>query len=127
MTRAFLFRILALLFAGAAIYHAIAFIAPGFSDGGAHGRHAVFFAIDLLCAGYLLRRPRWFVAAFGLLTLQALWSHGSHAWFLWHTQRRQDWLSFAVILVVPFAWALLVEDCFHGVADRVSKDRGILH
>jgi hypothetical protein len=110
VSRAILFRILAVLFAGAAIYHAVAFFLPAFSAGGSHGRHAVFCAIDLLCAWYLLRRPRWFVAAFAALTLQVLCGHGHHAWMLWHTQRRLDWLSFAVLAVVPYTLALLIAD-----------------
>jgi hypothetical protein len=77
VSREALFRILAVLFAGAAVYHAVAFFDPAFSDGGAHWRHAVFCAIDLLFAWYILRRPRWFLWAFGLLTLETLWSHGS--------------------------------------------------
>jgi hypothetical protein len=112
VSRATLFRILAVLFAGAAIYHAAAFLEPAFSAGGSHWRHAAFCAIDLLCACYLLRRPRWFVAAFAALTLQAFYSHGHHAWMLWHTQRRLDWLSFAVLAVVPFTLALLIADGF---------------
>jgi hypothetical protein len=40
------------------------------SDGGGHWRHADFVAIDLVCAWYLLHRPRWFVWVFGLLTVE---------------------------------------------------------
>jgi hypothetical protein len=110
VSRETLFRILAVLFAGAAVYHAAAFLEPAFIVGGSHWRHAVFCAIDLLCAWYLLRRPRWFVAAFAALTLQALCGHGHHAWILWHAQRRLDWLSFAVLAVVPWTLALLIAD-----------------
>ena len=110
MSRKNIFRIIAVLFIGAAIYHAAAFFAPAFSHGGAHWRHASFWVIDLLCAWYLLRRPRWFVAAFGVLTLETLCSHGAHAWMLWHTERRLDWLSFAVLIVVPFTLVLLIRD-----------------
>jgi hypothetical protein len=110
VSQAALFRTLAVLIAGAAIYHAVAFFDPAFSGGGAHWRHAVFFAIDILCAWYILRRPRWFVWAFGLLTLETLWSHGSHAWRLWRGENRLDWLSFAVLIVVPSALALLMRD-----------------
>jgi len=119
MSRAALFRIVAVLFAGAAVYHAVAFIDPAFSDGGAHWRHALFIAIDLLCAGFILRRPRWFVWAFGLVTLDTLWSHGSHALKLWRLDGRLDWLSFAVLVVVPWTQALLIRDAL----DRRSTPR----
>jgi len=105
ISRETLFRILAVLFVGAAIYHAIAFFLSAFSAGGSPWRHGIFCAIDLICAGFLLRRPRWFVTAFGILTLQALNSHGHHAWMLQHEQRRLDWLSFAVLLVMPLTMA----------------------
>ncbi|MGA3136906.1 MAG: hypothetical protein ABSC88_13035 [Terracidiphilus sp.] len=110
MSRKNIFRIIAVLFIGAAMYHAAAFLVPAFSYGGAHWRHAAFCVIDLLCACYLLRRPRWFVAAFGVLTLETLCSHGAHAWMLWHTGRRLDWLSFAVLIVVPLTLVLLIRD-----------------
>ena len=110
MSREALFRIIAILFVLAATYHAVAFFQPAFVNGGSHWRHAVFTAIDLLCAWYLLRRPRWFVWAFGLLTLETLYGHGMHAWMWWHTEQRLDWLSFAVLLVVPLTLVLLIQD-----------------
>jgi hypothetical protein len=110
VSRETLFRIIAILFAGAAIYHAAAFLQPAFSTVGAHWRHAAFCAIDLLCAGYLLRRPRWFVWAFGLLTLETLYGHGTHAWMWWQTEQRLDWLSFAALISVPLTLALLIQE-----------------
>jgi len=110
MSRESLFRILAVLFFGAAGYHALAFFEPAFGNGGAHRRHAAFCGIDILFACYLMRRPKWLVWAFGVLTIEALWSHGTHAWRLWREQGRLDWLSFAVLIVVPCAQALLTRD-----------------
>jgi hypothetical protein len=120
VSRESLFRILAVLSAGAAVYHAAAFFHPAFGDGGAHWRHAFFFAIDSLCAWYLISRPRWFVCAFGLLTLETLWSHGYYAWMLWRAAGRPDWLSFAVLIVVPCTLALLMRDAL----DRRSRPIG---
>jgi uncharacterized membrane protein HdeD (DUF308 family) len=110
MSRQALFRMIAILFVAAAIYHAAAFFQLELSDGGVHWRHAAFIAIDLLCAWYLLRRPWWFVWAFGLLTLETLCGHGAHAWMWWHTERRLDWLSFAVLIAVPLTLVLLIRD-----------------
>jgi hypothetical protein len=104
------FRIFATLFAGAAIYHAVAFFYPAVSDERSHWRHAAFCGIDLVCAWCLIKRPKWFVVAFLLLTFEAIWGHGKHAWLLWHMQSRIDWLSLAVLIVVPLAMALLVKD-----------------
>ena len=110
MSRRTLFRIFALLFVAAAIYHAAAFAHPALSEGGTRSRHAAFFAIDLLFAWYMLKRPRWFVAAFSLLTLETLYGHGLHAWKLWHDQGRLDWLSFAVLIAVPCMLAFLIAE-----------------
>jgi len=117
VSRKSLFCILAVLFVGAAAYHAVAFFAPASGIGGTHWRHGCFIAIDLLCAWLILRRPRWFVWAFGLLTLETLWSHGSHAWKSWRVDGRLDWLSFAVLIVVPCTMALLIRDA----RDRRSR------
>jgi hypothetical protein len=110
MSREALFRILAILFAVAAIYHAAVFFQLALSGGGASWRHAAFIGIDLVCAWYLVRRPRWFVWAFGLLTLETLYGHGRHAWMWWHAERRLDWLSFAVLVAVPVTLVLLIRD-----------------
>jgi hypothetical protein len=105
-----IFRIIAVLFIGAAIYHAVAFLEPAFIAGGSPWRHATFCGIDILCAWYILRRPLWFVVAFVVLTLQQIYSHGARAWIWWHTARRLDWLSFAVLVVVPCILTFLIAD-----------------
>ena len=110
MSRKLLFRIISVLFVGAAVYHAAVFLHPAFRSGGAHWRHAVFFLIDLVCAWFLLKRPRWFVFAFGALTLETLYGHGMHAWMMWNTHGQIDWLSVCVLIVVPLTLALLIED-----------------
>lgn len=114
MSREIQFRIISVLFVGAAVYHAVAFFQPAIGDGGAHWRHAAFCGIDLLCAPLLIRRPKWFVVAFAVLTIQAMASHGAHAWLLWQTQRRLDWLSAAVLIVVPCTLTLLLVDLLNG-------------
>jgi hypothetical protein len=98
------------LFVGAAIYHAAVFFHPALGVGGAHWRHAIFFLVDLISAWFLLRRPRWFVVAFGALTLETLYGHGTHAWMMWHRNAQIDWLSIGVLIVVPMTLALLIED-----------------
>jgi hypothetical protein len=108
VSRATLFRIASVLFLAASIYHAVAIMLRL----GTPWRNGLFCAIDLVFAWFLLKRPLWFVFAFGALTIEALLSHGSHAWLLWHTERRADWLSFFVLVTVPCAFALLVRDAY---------------
>jgi uncharacterized membrane protein len=110
MSRESLFRVISILFVGASIYHAAVFFHPAFGVGGAHWRHAVFFLIDLVCAWFLLKRPAWFVFAFGALTLETLYGHGTHAWMMWRAEGQIDWLSIGVLIVVPLTMALLIEN-----------------
>jgi hypothetical protein len=101
------FRLFALIFVAAAAYHLLA-LAPGFSIPGTHWRHALFVAIDFLFAGLLLLRPRWLVFPFLVLTVHSLYSHGSHAWMWWRSERRVDWLSLGVVIIMPIMLAVLI-------------------
>jgi hypothetical protein len=103
-----IFRLFAAIFFAAAIYHLIAVVVPGLSIPGAHWRHALFVGIDFLFAGLLLWRPRWLVFPFFVLTLWSLYSHGAHAWNWWHFERRVDWLSLGVVIVLPLMLTILI-------------------
>jgi hypothetical protein len=123
VSKTFLFRIASILFVGAVLYHALAFARPDLGLGGTSWRHALFCAIDLLFAWLLLQRPRWLILAFALLTLETLASHGRHAWVLWHTQHRVDWLSLAVIPAVLSIFALLCVEALEFARTAKGKDR----
>ncbi len=73
-------------------------------------RHVIFIVIDSSLAWFFLRRPRWLVWAYALLTLQVLNSHGLGAWRVWIYEDRIDWISVAVTLVAPAILALLISD-----------------
>jgi hypothetical protein len=70
----------------------------------------LFIGIDSSLAVLFVRRPRWLVWAYALLTVQVLHSHGLGAWELWVTEHRIDWISVAVSIAAPAILVLLVVD-----------------
>jgi len=73
-------------------------------------RHVLFIAINGAVAWLLIRRPRWFVWPFALLTIHVVAGHGYWAWHVWTFERRVDWISFAVVIATPAILALLFID-----------------
>ncbi len=108
-------------FALAAAEHVVGLVAPRLAIFDTPLRHASFVVLNLTCAvGFTARghavahgrkelsRPeRAFPYVFALLVLQQLESHGWDAW-LAHQEGRLDLASIAVVLFMPFAFALLV-------------------
>src|SRR4051794_1570431 len=84
--------------------------APGAAADGSAGRHLVFVAINALVAVGLLRRPPFFTWAFMALAIQQLMSHGGDVVRTWTKERRVDWISVAVLVVVLVTAALLLHD-----------------
>jgi hypothetical protein len=106
--RATVFRVLAAVFALAAVQHLAR--ALGVGGDGSRNRHLVFVAINALVAAGLWLRPPFFAWAFLALAVQQLASHGGAAVRAWTTERRIDWLSLAVVAVVLTTAALLLQD-----------------
>jgi hypothetical protein len=106
--RVTVFRLLAALFAIAAVQHLAR--AVGATEDGSPGRHLVFVAVNALVAVGLWRRPPFFAWAFLVLALQQLTSHGGDVVRAWTQERRIDWLSLAVLAVVSTTAALLLRE-----------------
>jgi len=105
----------ALALAAAAVQHVLRTTVPRFGDDDPVLRHALFSLIDgAAAAGFLLARTgaasRIFTAAFAVLTVQQLVSHGGGAWRAWRDQGRVDVVGLVVVVVMPLALALLVAD-----------------
>jgi hypothetical protein len=99
----------------AAAMHAVALAVPAFMTAAYPPtyppvRHAVFVLIDSTAAWLFLRRPRWFVWAYGVLTAQVIFSHGGAAWASWQRAGRVAWIDAAALVAIPLALALLVVD-----------------
>ena len=94
----------------AAVYHAAALVVPRITSHGAPWRHALFIGIDLAVAVLLIQRPRWFAGAFGVLTLQQLFSHGNRLFYDWLRGGQVAWVSLGVCIALPVIAARLIID-----------------
>jgi hypothetical protein len=109
------FSIAAIGALAAAAIHATALAVPAFAAAAYPPayplwRHALFVAIDLILAALFVRRPRWFVWAYAVLTVQVIAGHGGAAWASWHRDGRISWIDAAALVAVPLALVLLVMD-----------------
>jgi hypothetical protein len=106
-TTKILLVIFALLAFAAMLYHTYNVIKP--FDATPVWRHSLFIGINMICIYGLLKRPDWFIWFFGILTLQQLYSHGSHFIRLL-TESKFTWIDFCVLLLMPIGFILLLFD-----------------
>lgn len=109
------FRIVAGLFAVAAVYHAIALAIPAFDEIAYPAayplwRHVLFIAIDTAFAWLLLERPGWLIWPYSVLTIQVVFSHGGAALSSWQNDGRLDWMSIALVMAVICGFAQVYSD-----------------
>ena len=102
-----LFVTFALLAFAAILYHIYGVIKP--FDATPVWRHSLFIGISIICIYGLLKRPVWFIWFFGILTLQQLYSHGSHFIRLL-TESKFNWIDLCVVLLTPLCFILLLFD-----------------
>ena len=98
---------LAMLGFAALIYHIVGVIHQ--FDATPAWRHAIFIGFCGVCIYGLLKRHEWFVWFFGVLTIQQLYSHGSH--FLKQlNDGKINWIDVAVVIITPIVFILLLAD-----------------
>jgi hypothetical protein len=102
-----LFIAFALLAFAAMVYHIIGAIKP--FDATPAWRHSLFIGINTICFYGLLKRPTWFVWFWGILTLQQLFSHGSH-FFRLLSENKFIWIDFGVLMLMPLIFILLLTE-----------------
>src|ERR1700722_19303821 len=102
------FGLLVAVFAFTAAFHGAAVLAPSLAPSSSAFRPALFVVVNAVVAVGLLRRPPWFVWPFSILTAQQLYSHGRDLWLTWSGEGRVDWMSLAVLAVMPLTLAMLV-------------------
>ncbi|MGE0713667.1 MAG: hypothetical protein AB7N76_33980 [Planctomycetota bacterium] len=105
-----LFALAALGFAIAGLSHVVRGVAWDPADTSSRGRHALFVLINALAIAGVLRRPRWILAPFLLLTLQQLHTHGGRALLALQAGQPPRFDDVAVALGMPLIVALLVYD-----------------
>lgn len=102
-----IFIIFAVLAFAAMLYHTIGAVQP--FDATPAWRHTLFIGICTICIYGLLKRPKWFVWFFGIVTVQQLYSHGSH--FIKLLQEHKiNVTDTAVIVLTPLVFILLLLD-----------------
>jgi len=94
------FKVIAILFAGAAVFHAIGLLAPEWAPAESRWRHACYTLLDFTNAFFILSRPTWQVALLWAITAEQFHSHGVTAYEVWWRDGRIDWLSLAVLGVM---------------------------
>jgi hypothetical protein len=102
-----MFGAFALLAFAAMLYHAYGAIKS--FDTTPAWRHSLFIGINIICIYGLLKRPVWFIWFWGLLTIQQLYSHGSHFVRLL-SENKFTWIDFGVLLLMPLIFILLLKD-----------------
>jgi hypothetical protein len=117
------FRIAATGAAVAAAIHVAALTIPVFArsaypPGYPAWRHVLFVLIDTALAWLLVKRPRWLLWPYAVLTAQVMLGHGVHAWRSWTASGRVAWLDAAAVIGVLLILVLLI-------ADRGAAQRGL--
>jgi hypothetical protein len=102
-----LFVAFSLLAFAAMVFHIIGAIKP--FDATPAWRHSLFIGINIICIYGLLKRPNWFVWFWAILTLQQLYSHGSHFLRLL-SENKFTWIDFGVLVLMPAIFVLLLID-----------------
>ena len=104
------FILFALFFLGAAVFHTIGAFTPSLRPDTAQNRHIIFIFINALSFYFVLRRPFLAIPYFALLTLQQIYSHGSHLLGVWQEQNQIDWIDVGVIILLPLIFVLVTRD-----------------
>ena len=97
-----LFRVFALAFAGAGLFHGACLVKPDLAPPVPPAWHALFVLVNLTLAFGVVRfRTRAFVVGFALYMVQQYVEHGPRLIDIWREQQRIDWTSVAPLLFVP--------------------------
>src|ERR1700709_2714456 len=88
-------------------YHANKYFFPEGEDA---FRHLVFVGISAIGVYGLWKRPYWFIYFFCALMLQQFYSHGGSAIKQWQIKHTIDWVSIAIVLLMPVIFIALLKE-----------------
>jgi hypothetical protein len=117
-----IFKLLAIGGLLAASWHALAATGVLRSVEGVIWRHWLFVGIDIMVAGYFLKRPLWILPIFAILVVQQTVSHGARAIRIWRDAEQVDWLSIVDLAGIFLAFALLIIDARARLAKRRRQE-----
>ena len=106
---------MAVIFGLAALYHAAALSIPAFAKAAYPAtypplRHVAFAIVNSLAAFLFLKRPRWFIWLYLVLTAQVLQGHGVRLWRTWVDEHQINRIDVMVIAGVLLGLALLLQE-----------------
>lgn len=109
------FRLVAVSFGLAVLYHAAALAIPAFAKVAYPAtypplRHVAFIIVNSLAAFLFLKRPRWFIWPYLALTAQVLQGHGVRLWQTWVDAHQINWLDAIVVSGVLRGLVLLLRE-----------------
>jgi hypothetical protein len=117
-----IFPLIAVAAALAALWHMAGILGLNHHTRFPPWRHAIFVAVDLGAAWYLLHRPRWGLPLFILLAVQQSISHGSSLFRHWRAGQ-PDWMSLVVLAIIYATLGLLMVDNRYRTASVGSRRR----
>ncbi len=106
---------MAVIFVLAVLYHAAALSIPGFAKAAYPAtypplRHVAFVIVNSLAAFLFLKRPRWFIWPYLVLTAQVLQGHGVRLWQTWVDAHQINWIDVIVVSGVLLGLVLLLRE-----------------
>lgn len=121
-----LFRLMALGYATAAMYHVAALAVPAFARTAYPPtyppvRHIAFVMVDSLTSFLFLARPRWFIWPYVALTVQILQGHGLRGWQTWLDKHQLNWIDAITVFGALLGLALLLFDRLNGKSGEFTS------
>jgi hypothetical protein len=109
------FRLMAVIFGLAVLYHAAALSIPAFAKAAYPAtyqplRHVAFIIVNSVPAFLFLKRPRWFIWPYLVLTAQVLQGHGVRLWHTWVDAHQINWIDVIVVSGVLLGLVLLLQE-----------------
>ncbi|GHM98544.1 hypothetical protein WSM22_00340 [Cytophagales bacterium WSM2-2] len=108
MNRTTFFKVVAILGVVVAIYHVVGIFYP--VNDSPPWRHGVFIVVSLFCSYGFIKRPKYFLYFFAVLSVQQFYSHGSDIISTWQEKHNIDWISVALLIAIPFILYNLIVD-----------------
>jgi peptidoglycan/LPS O-acetylase OafA/YrhL len=106
---------MAVIFGLAVLYHAAALSIPAFTKAAYPAtypplRHVAFIMVNSLAAFLFLKRPRWLIWPYMVLTAQVLQGHGVRLRQTWVDAHKINWIDVIVVCGVLLGLVLLLQE-----------------
>ena len=108
MTNEQVFKLATFLTSVTGTYHLIGIFYEVNSRTPAH--HALFVLINAICIYGFIKRPKFFVFAFGALVIHQYYTHGGSLIRHWEAYHSINWIDFFIVLFAPIFLVYLIKD-----------------